>query len=397
MDFAWDPAHEALRAEVRLFLHEHLTPELAERLYRSGVSHDDDFARALGERNWIAPDWPRQGFDALDAFSAHVITDELTRVDAPIYAVSTSMMVARVIKAVGSDQLRQDVLPKVVRGEATIALGMSEPEAGSDVAAVQTRARPVEGGWQVDGQKMFTTNGHVADYVFLLARTDPASERHRGLTTFLIPRTSEGFEAQGVFTVSGERTNITFYADLFLEDRWRISEVGAGWQSLMLALQDEHSAPFSPHLDRILGAAETWAAAPSVHSGARPLEREDVRRRLVRAATDLEVARLLEIRSTFMESTHDVPVAEGPMSKLFSTEAVVRHAEQLSAMAGPDALRSRLDPTALGDGEIEHGLRYSLGMTIYGGTSEIQRNIIAQRRCGLARPSPPPTPRNRNI
>ena len=145
-------------------------------------------------------------------------------------------------------------MPKVVTGEVTIALGMSEPEAGSDVAAVRTRARRADGGWVIDGQKMFTTNAHVCDYVFLLARTDPASERHRGLTTFLVPLDRDGFEAQAVFTVSGERTNITFYSELFIEDRWRISEVGAGWQSLMLALQDEHAAAFSPHLDRLLRA-----------------------------------------------------------------------------------------------------------------------------------------------
>jgi alkylation response protein AidB-like acyl-CoA dehydrogenase len=253
------------------------------------------------------------------------------------------------------------------------------------VAAVTTRARPVDGGWISDGQKMFTTNGHIADYVFLLARTDPESERHRGLTTFLVPLHTEGFEAQAVFTVSGERTNITFYADMFLEDRWRISEVGAGWSSLMLALQDEHSAPFSPHLDRLLERAEAWAAEEGP-DGTAPIDRDEVRRGLIRAAADLEVSQLLEVRSTWMESIGEVPVAEGPMSKLYSTESVVRHGEALTALVGPDALRSRLDPTALEGGIIEHALRYSLGMTIYGGTSEIQRNIIAQRRCGLPRP-----------
>ena len=213
----------------------------------------------------------------------------------------------------------------------TIALGMSEPEAGSDVAAVTTRARPADGGWIIDGQKMFTTNGHIADYVFLLARTDPESERHRGLTTFLVPLHTEGFEAQGVFTVSGERTNITFYGEMFLEDRWRISDVGAGWSSLMLALQDEHSAPFSSHLDRLLEHAEAWAAEPGP-DGTAPIEREEVQRRLIRAATDLEVSQLLEVRSTWMESIGEVPVAEGPMSKLYSTESVVRHAEALTSL-----------------------------------------------------------------
>jgi alkylation response protein AidB-like acyl-CoA dehydrogenase len=384
MDFAWDAAAERLRAEVRLFLAEHLTPELEERIYTTGVSHDDEFLRALGARNWIAPEWAREGFEALDALAVHVLTAELTRAEAPIVAAATSMMVARVIRAVGSRTLQSEILPKVVRGEVTIALGMSEPEAGSDVAAVQTRARAVDGGWAIDGQKMFTTNGHVADYVFLLARTDLGSERHRGLTTFLVPLESDGVEVQAVTTMSGERTNITFYSEVCIDDGWRISEVGAGWQSLMLALQDEHSAPFSPHLERLVEVAERWAfeAGPA---GAAPIERDDVRRRLARAATDLEVAQLLEIRTTCMEANGQVPQAEGPMSKLFSTEAVVRHAEGLTALAGPDALRSRLDPTAVQDGLLEHALRFSLGTTIYGGTSEIQRNIIAQRRCGLPR------------
>jgi 3-oxocholest-4-en-26-oyl-CoA dehydrogenase alpha subunit len=385
MDFAWDPEVEALRTEVRAFLSAHLPSSLEDELYTSGVAHDDEFARALGARNWIAPEWARDGFDAMEPFSVHVLGEELTKADAPTIAVSTSLMVARVIAAVGSEELKADILPKVVRGELIIALGMSEPEAGSDVAAVQTRAKPTEGGWIIDGQKMFTTNGHLADYVFLLVRTDPASERHRGLTTFLVPLRTEGFEAQAVFTMSGERTNITFYGSMFLEDHWRIGEVGAGWHSLMLALQDEHSAAFSPHLVRLLERTERWAARPGP-DGTAPLSRDSVRRRLIRAATDLEVAQLLEVRSTWMESIGEVPVAEGPMAKLSSTEAMVHHAEELTSMVGPDALRSRLDPTALEGGMIEHALRHSLGMTIYGGTSEIQRNIVAQRRCGLPRP-----------
>ena len=382
MDFTQD--HQPLRREVRAFLAEHLTPQLEERIYTSGVSHDDAFARALGERNWIAPEWPREGFDPLDRAAAAVLIDELTRADAPIYAVVTSKMVARVIRAVGADELQATVVPGVVRGEVTIALGMSEPEAGSDVAAVQTRARPVDGGWVIDGQKMFTTNAQLTDYVFLLARTDPASDQHRGLTTFLVPLDCDGVEVQAVGTVSGERTNITFYSEVFVEDRWRISEPGEGWRSLMLALQDEHSAPFSPHLDRLLGDVEAWAAEPD-DAGVAPLDREDVRLRLVEAATDLEVAKLLDARSSWMEANGEIPVVEGPMSKLFSTEALVRRAEGLAALVGPDALRSRGEASAVRDGRIEHTLRFSLGTAIYAGTSEIQRNIIAQRRCGLPR------------
>src|SRR3546814_17291078 len=110
---------------------------------------------------------------------------------------------------------------------------MSEPDAGPDVAAIQSRAREVDGGWVLDGQKMFTTNGHLADYVFMLVRTDPESERHRGLTTFLVPIDLAGVAAQAVFTVPGERTNITYSRAVSLEDRCRIRAVAPGRPTLV--------------------------------------------------------------------------------------------------------------------------------------------------------------------
>ncbi len=152
----------------------------------------------------------------------------------------------------------------------------------------------------------------------------------------------------------------------------------------MLALQDEHSYAFSPHLARLVEETEAWARE-ATSAGRRPIDDVDVQERLCRAATDLEVAQLLEQRVTWMEVNGQVPVAEGPMAKLYSTEAMVRQAEQLTELVGPDGLRSRLDPTALRRGRIEHALRFSVGTTIYAGTSEIQRNIIAQRACGLPR------------
>jgi alkylation response protein AidB-like acyl-CoA dehydrogenase len=379
MDFAEPASAPSLRAEIDAFLDRAFPPELREEVYRTGVSHDDGFAAALHERGWLrlerTPD--------LDPFEIHLIVDELMKVEAPIYAVSTSMMVANVIERVGSEEMKAEVLPAVYRGEATIALGMSEPEAGSDVAAVQTRARWDDDAWVIDGSKMFTTNGHVTDYAFLLARTDPDVPNHRGLTTFLVPLNHPGVEAQAVYTLSGERTNITYYSEVRLDDRWRIGEVNQGWGALMLSLQDEHSAGFVVHLEKMLEATEAWADEDA--GAGRPLDDALVAETLTRAATELEVGQLLEQRVTWMESVGQVPVSEGPMAKLFGTEALVRHAERLTELVGPDALRSRLDPTALQHGHIEHGLRFSLGTTIYAGTSEIQRNIIAQRACGLPR------------
>jgi alkylation response protein AidB-like acyl-CoA dehydrogenase len=380
MDFDLEAETGTFRDEVRAFLAEVITPDVEDRVYRTGVSHDDEFVRRMAERGWLGPSW--EGIDGeppLDVYRYAVLEEELNRIEAPFYLMSTTEMVANVIRAVGTDELKDAVLPGFLRGELTIALGMTEPEVGSDVAGVRTRARRDGDHWVVDGQKMFTTNAHVADYVFLLTRTNPDVPKHKGLTMFLVALEQPGVEVQAVYTLSGERTNIVFLNDVVVEDRWRIGEVDGGWSALMISLQDEHSAPFGAHLARLVDAVEAWAD----ESGR--IDDPDVEARLGRWATELEVAQLLEQRVTWMLAEDQVPVAEGPMSKLFSTEAAVKAAEDLTELVGPDALRSRLEPTALADGRIEHALRFSLGLTIYAGTSEIQRNIIAQQACGLPR------------
>jgi alkylation response protein AidB-like acyl-CoA dehydrogenase len=386
MDFSYDERTLRLEDEVTEFLDEHLPPALAEEVYRSGVSHDDGFAAALAEKDWIFPGWDPQGRAAdIGRFGVHVLDDRLTKVEAPTYALQTTQMVTSVLEQAGNEWMQQEIVPKARKGEITIALGMTEPECGSDVAAVQTKARRDGDEWVIDGQKMFTTNGHITDYVFLLTRTNPDVPNHKGLTMFLVPLNHPGVEAQAVFTLSGERTNIMFFSDVRIPDQLRIGEVDAGWQVLMISLQDEHSACFSPHLARVLDETEAWAAETLDGDGHPMIDDVDVQERLMRAATDLEVAQLLEVRVAWMEDQGQIPVAEGPMAKLYSTESIVKHTEQLAQLVGPDALRSKLDPTAVRNGEIEHGLRFSLGSTIYAGTSEVQRNIIAQRRCGLPR------------
>jgi alkylation response protein AidB-like acyl-CoA dehydrogenase len=380
MDFRRDERDAAFRAEVRGFLDGMMTPELEERLYRTGVSHDDAFNAGLRERGWFAPGWPAEwGGDEREPYELDVLYEELMKADAPTYARGTTQMIARIIRHVGSEEMQREILPKALRGEIIMVLGFSEPESGSDVAAAQTRAVRDGDQWVINGQKMFTTNAHLADYVFLLTRTNPDVPKHKGLTMFLVPMRQPGVEVQAVYTLSGERTNITFYNDVRVDDRWRIGEVDHGWRVMTVSLQDEHSAGFGSRIERVLEDGEAWAADTG------RLADDDARERLARIATDVEVAHLLRNRATWMAEQGEVPEAEGPMSKLYSSEAMERCAQDLVELIGPDALRSYLDPTAPRNGRIEHALRFSVGTTIYAGTSEIQRNIIAQRGLNLPR------------
>jgi alkylation response protein AidB-like acyl-CoA dehydrogenase len=385
MHFNLDPETAAYRDEVGEHLHQVLTPDFEERLYRSGVAHDDGFARGLVDRGYFAPDWPDElGGQNRSAWATQVLNEQMMRFDAPVYLSETTRMVAAIIQEIGTPAMRERILAGAMKGDITIALGFTEPECGSDVAAATTKAVRDGESWVINGSKMFTTNGHIADYVFLLARTNPDKPKHKGLTMFLVPCETTGFEAQAVWTLSGERTNITFYADVRIGDEWRIGEVDAGWQVLALSLQHEHASGWGPHIARLLHHAERWANTPS-SDGALPVHDPGVRRRIARVAMESEVAMLMQRRCVWMSEQGAVPVAEGPMSKLFSTEALERASQDIVELVGPAALRSYFEPTAPEHGRFDHTMRFSLGTTIYAGTSEIQRTIIAQRGLGLPR------------
>lgn len=386
MHFQLDTGTENYRNAVREHLAKVMTPEFEERIYRSGVAHDDDFAKGLVDEGFFAPSWPTEfGGQSRDAWDEEVLREELMRMDAPMYLSETTRMVASIVRQVGTPAMQDRILGGAMKGDITIALGFTEPECGSDVAAASTRAVRDGEHWIINGSKMFTTNGHIADYVFLLARTSPDKAKHKGLTMFLVPLDSEGFDAQAVWTLSGERTNITFFSDVHVSDEWRIGDVDAGWQVLGLSLQDEHASGWGPHITRLLQHAEQWAASTLADDGSPQLTKTDVRRRIARVAMEDEVSRLLLRRCVWMTDAGQVPVAEGPMSKVFSTEALVRASQDVLELVGPDAVRSYFEPTAPEQGRFEYLMRFSLGTTIYAGTSEVQRSIIAQRGLGLPR------------
>jgi alkylation response protein AidB-like acyl-CoA dehydrogenase len=376
---------ELLRTQVRKFLAEHVTDELLERVHRTGTWHDPDFARALGERGWIAPGWPRQeGGEGRSWLEQMVLREEIDRADAPISGLSVTMLVANTIRLWGSDELKASLLPGVVRGELVMVLGYSEAGSGSDVAAARTSAVRSGDHWVINGEKMFTTHAQVADYVFLLTRTDPAGRKRRNLTMFLVPMVSPGVSVSEVKTLGGERTNITVYTDVVVPDSARVGEVDGAWAVLSSALMFERASTWAPALDRLVDAALD-ATSEVRPDGGREFADPSQRGRIARAAVDAEASRLLALRAGWVAAQGEPTMSEGPMAKLFSTEAYTRHAAELLDLVGPAGLRSEHGEVPRGAGVIEHAFRHSQVTTIYGGTSEIQRSIIAERGLGLPR------------
>jgi alkylation response protein AidB-like acyl-CoA dehydrogenase len=253
------------------------------------------------------------------------------------------------------------------------------------VASVTTRSvRQDDGDWVIDGQKMFTSGAHLAQYVFLLTRSNPDVPKHRGLTLFLVPLDTPGIEIQPVQTVGDERTNITYYTGVRVSDHYRVGDVDGGWSVLAYALEIEHGGGFVLYQRELCEAAVAWAR--EARRGGQPVLADPrARERLARAAIHTEVSHVLELRTLWNGAEHLPDGAVGAMAKLWSSERLASDARDLLDLAAPDSLLSRGAPGAAGDGRFEFSYRHAAGTRIYGGSSEIMRSVIAQKALGMPR------------
>lgn len=387
MDFGLGEAAERFRAEVAAFLDDHWSDEGVHRCHTTGTYYDWELHRAFAEKGWLGASWPPDlGGQGRDAFEMMGFHEELAARRVPVDGMAITMMVAGVLRVAGTDEQRQDIIPRALRGEILISLGYSEPESGSDAAAAATRAVRDGDEWVIDGQKMFTTLAQEAHYVFLLTRTNPDAPKHKGLTMFLVPMDSPGIEIQPVHTMGGERTNITFYDSVRVPDSARVGDVDAGWRVMQIALAFERGGGLAGEFGRHLEAATAWARGAESGQRRPRIDDPDVRRTLARGAMRREVASLLGLRTTWGAQETGVPShLHGSMAKLYTTEALVSTASELLDLMGPEGqLQVGADDAPAG-GWIEHAFRHVQVTTIYGGTSEIQRSIIAEHGLGLPR------------
>jgi alkylation response protein AidB-like acyl-CoA dehydrogenase len=383
MDFELGERSEEFRAEVRTFLDEHMTPAVRERVRASGTMHDWELHKALAAKGWIAAGWPVEyGGQGRSPLEMTAMREELKKRHVPIEGLGMTMLVAHTILRCGNEATKAEIIPRAINGEILICLGYSEPQGGSDVASARTTAVRDGADWVIDGQKVFTTMAEISEYVFLLTRTNSDVAKHKGLTMFLVPLKTPGITIDPIATLGGERTNQVFYDGVRVPDSCRVGEVDGGWDVLMTALTYERSGVGDD--SRIYHTAVTMA------EGAEPdapyaISKPAVRERLARMATDREVAKLLGRRSCWIESTGGIPTTESSMHKLFNAESHLRWSADLLDLLGPEGLREVGDPQAPAGGDIVEEFRRAVILTIWGGSSEVQRRIIAERHLQLPR------------
>ena len=382
IDFGFGEAAAAYAAQARAFFAEHMTPEM------ESFAHETDdgnhpFIAELAAAGFLYADWPAAfGGSGRTPYEMSALADVYTEFAWPRIPWTVTHMIGKIIMHFATGEVQQEVLPRLASGKAFAALGYSEPSCGSDIFAAATRAVRDGDDWVIDGQKMFTSQGHLADYILLIARTDPELPKHAGLTLFLVPTDVPGFEVHEIKTLGGERTNITYYSGVRIPDRYRVGEVNGGTKVLGTALKLEQGGGefFVSALRIMLRHAVKWAETPGP-DGTCPIDSAQTRSRIAASYARMLVADVLDRRCQWAFVSELPGKHFGPMAKLFSTEALVSCSTDLVDLAAPWSLLQA--HSHLGVVELES--RKAIQATIYGGTSEVQRSIIAESALRLPR------------
>jgi alkylation response protein AidB-like acyl-CoA dehydrogenase len=388
VDFEFNDEQKAFLREVEQFLDENQSPDVMDPTRENMAQIVDTparraFMRKIGQRGWLGITWPKEyGGQEGEGIYEYLLNESLARRGAPQIGKGVGIIGKTLIRN-GSEKLKREFLPKILNNDVEFAVGYSEPSAGSDAAAMQLKATRDGDGWRLNGQKIWTTSAHFADWYWVGARTDPDS-KHHGITLFLIPMNHPGLTIQGIDTIGDERTNSVFFDNVYVSDDYVVGELNHGFQYISEALDLERFTMFtlSPILQRL--ELLTEHVRTETRDG-EPLRKDPViRQQIARLVTQAEVARGLGFRFVAKSVKGGAPpTCEASAYKLFATELSKRVANASMDIGGPGTqLRVKTEDAPM-QGRAESTYRYTVLDTIGGGTSEVQKNIIARRKLGL--------------
>ena len=371
--------------EARDFLKTHVTDEVKRRDRETGDNFDEAVHLALGAAGYLEGEWKPAAEGGFSRVRRRIWEMEKRRAHVPWVTWGTTAMVARSVAKFGSPDLQSEVLPRVFSGQVRLCLGYTEPEGGSDIATCKTRAVRDGDGWIINGAKMFTTGAHKSQYVFLITNTKPEAPKHKSPTMFLVPLDSPGIDIQGIRTVDGDRTNIVYYSDVRVDDKYRLGEINAGWTVLREPLNTEHgavaAAPDGLQDVSIMMHQAGFMADALDKTAAKAAERDPNGRRLV---DDESVAYRLGRSAARIEAALSAPGIFGQVALAQTMRDV--SPELMDILGTASTLPVGTDGAA-DDGASEYVYRFAPLVGIYGGTLEVFRNMIAQYMLGLGKPN----------
>jgi len=390
MDLTYTPEQERLRRELRAYFGRLMTPErraaltTADGEYGNGEAYRE-VVRELGHDGWLVLSWPEEyggrGASPLDQL---IFTDEAAIAGVPVPFL-TLHTVGPTIMRFGTAEQKAHYLPRIAGGEIHFSIGYSEPEAGTDLASLRTRAVRVarDGSYVINGQKMWTSLIQYADYVWLACRTDPDTPRHKGLSILIVPTDSDGFSWTPVRTVAGTTTSATYYSDVRVPAAALVGEENQGWPLITNQLNHERVAlTSSAPVRNALREVTEWARATKLAGGGRVIDAEWVQLNLARVHAKADFLKLMNWR--IAAQAGDGPgMAGASATKVFGTEFATEAYRLLMEVLGANALVKDGSAGAILAGRIERMHRSSLILTFGGGTNEVQRDLIAAAALAL--------------
>ncbi len=388
MEFRFTQEHEALRQEVRDFLAEALPDRGVGPVRPTSQENWEEqlaFNKKLAKKGWIAPAWPKEyGGLGWSHIKQMIFSEELSYAGAPdggrVFNVG---MIGPTLIVHGTPEQKAEHLPRITNAEVTWCQGYSEPGAGSDLASLQTRAVRDGDDYIVNGQKIWTTGAHHADWCFLLVRTDPDAPKHKGISFLLVDMKTPGITVRPLVNMAGyHEFNEVFFEDVRVPVRNRVGEENRGWYVAMTLLDFERSnvasiAANQRQLELLIKAMRESRSAP--------VYRDILRHRLADLWVANETGRMLAYRIAWMQEAGRIPNYEASVIKVFATELAQRITNFGVNLFGPAGALEPDSKHSVLNGVFEKGHLVNVAPTIYSGSSEIQRNIIAQRGLGLPR------------
>jgi acyl-CoA dehydrogenase len=365
---------ETLRAEVRAFLTQEISAGTFDPHHPGhGDSYNRDFSRRVGAKGWIGMTWPKPyGGHERSQLERYVVTEEFRVANAPAnFHFVADRQSGPILLKYAPEHIKKEILPRICRGELCFAIGMSEPGSGSDLFAAKTKATKADGGWRINGSKVWTTSAQVADYMIALFRTSPSTKENRrhGLTQFLVNMKAPGITVNPIYQMTGKPGfNEVVFADAFVPDDHVLGEIDGAWKQATSELAYERSGP-----ERFL---DTFYVLPELIRALGP--EPDLRgaEGLGRLVAQLHTLRRMSVSVAGMLQAGKEPVVEGSIVKDLGTaweQKLPARVRELAAFLKPELLNH----TALED-QLAYATVIAPKLTIQGGTTEILRGIIAR-------------------
>ena len=388
MHIAYTPEQEALRAELRDYYAELLTPEIREALYEGHGTGETmrSVVRQMGRDGWLGIGWPKEyGGQGRSDIEQFIFFDESMRSGAPV-PMLTINTVGPTLYRNGTDEQKEFFLPRILKGEIHFCIGYTEPEAGTDLASLSTRADRDGDDYVINGQKVFTSLASDSDYIWLATRTDPDAAKHAGISMFIVDMKSPGVRAEPMSLLSDHNICTTFFDDVRVPASRLVGGENAGWKLITSQLNHERVTICSPGmLENAYDQVLAWTRETRDGNGARVIDEEWVQVNLAQVHSGLHFLRLLNWKVAWASTQGKLDVADASSIKVFGTEFYLEAFRLLMEIMGERAYLQRGSRDEIVGGYVESLYRSLVILTFGGGTNEVQRDLIGLFGLGLPR------------